>query len=158
MRRRPPINAGGSSPLTLVGRRVAVTLGLMAMWATVMWIVWCFPYSRPHSSKIRTSYGILRWQEVTDSREQTGIASLLPLQTTGATRFHPVAFTWTALLALGSTALVVSAAARAMRNLTPRWKCQKCGYVVSGGHPRSNVCSECGELPNLRKDLWAFWR
>jgi len=133
-------------------------MGLTAMWVYLMWIVWCFPYSRPHDPGIRTSYGIMGWQEVTASDEQAGIASLLPLQTTGTTRFRPAAITFSVLLALGSTALIVSAAARAMRNLTPRWKCQKCGYVVSGGHPRSNVCSECGELPNLRRDMWAFWR
>jgi hypothetical protein len=30
--------------------------------------------------------------------------------------------------------------------------------MVSGGFPRNNLCPECGELPNLRKDPWAFWR
>ncbi len=158
MNRRPTNNADGSARPTLVERRVAVIMGLMGMWAALMWNVWCFPYSRAYGPGIRTSYGIMRWQEVTASHEQAGIASLLPLQTTGTKSFRPVAITFSALFGLGSTALIVFAAARAMRNLTPRWKCQKCGYVVSGGHPRSIVCSECGELPNLRRDLWAFWR
>jgi hypothetical protein len=157
MSRRPTNNADGRADPARAWRRVAVIMRLTGMWAALMWIVWCFPYSRAYGPGIRTSYGIMRWQEVTASHEQVGIASLLPLQTIGARSFRPAAITFSALIGLGSAALIVSATARAMRNLTPRWKCQKCGYVVSSGHPRSIVCSECGELPNLRRDLWAFW-
>ena len=152
MRPRP------SNKSELLARRIAVIIGLTAVWAALMWLVWCFPYSRAYGGKIRTSYGVMKWQDVTDSHEQVGVASLLPLRTIGARSFHPVAITFSALICVSATVLILSAADDTMRNLTPRWKCQKCGYVVSGGHPRSNVCPECGELPNLRRDPWAFWR
>ena len=91
---------------------------------------------------MRTSYGILRWLDVTD----------------GVSRIHPVAATLTILTCAAVTAFMVVYGRRTQRNLTPRWQCQNCGHVVTDGFPQSNVCSECGELPNLQKDPWAFWR
>jgi len=147
--------------------RIAVVVGLVFTWTTVVWTLSCFPYSRAvHGGvDIRTSYGLLRWFEVTARHKQAGIASLLPLETVGATRIRPVPAVISMAICVALTAFIAVYARRTLRNLTPRWQCQNCGYMVSAGIPRlnvcparSNVCPECGELPNLQKDAWAFWR
>jgi hypothetical protein len=129
---------------THLWRRIGVIAGLSYVWATLLWILSGFPYARAvhGGAHLRTSYGILRWLEVTD----------------GASRIHAGAATLTMLMCAALTALIVLYARRALRNLTPRWQCQNCGYNVSAGPPRSNLCPECGEPPNLQKNPWAFWR
>ena len=144
----------------LLRRRIGVITVLNLVWIVLMWFLWCFPHSRSvHGGKdIRTSYGILQWQDLTAAGEQVAIATLVPLRTAGTRRIHALAVTVTTVLCIGTTAFIGAYASRSMRNLTPRWRCQQCGYIVSAGSPRSNVCPECGELPNLQKEPWAFWR
>ena len=144
MRGRPLSKAEQRGVPTLFWRRVGVVAGLVFAWVTMVCVVSGFPYSRAvhGGAHLRTSYGILRWLDVTD----------------GASRIHAGAATLTLVTCAAITAFVVAYAKRALRNLTPRWQCQNCGYNVSAGHPGSNLCPECGELPNLQKDAWAFWR
>ncbi len=150
MRGKRPVKTEKRTVSTLLRRRIGVVVGLVFVWATVVWVVSYFPYSRAHGGSVRTSYGVLRWFEVTAPREQAGIASWLPLHTVGASRLRPVPATITLAICVAVTAFIVVYARRTFRNLTPRWRCQNCGYLVSDGFPQSNVCPECGELPNLR--------
>jgi hypothetical protein len=128
----------------LAWRRIGIVVWLIFVWGALVWVVSGFPYARAvhGGSKSRTSYGILRWLDVTG----------------GVSEIHPVAATLTILICAAVTAFMVFYVRRTLRNLTPRWQCQNCGHVVSHGFPQSNVCTECGELPNLRKDPGAFWR
>ncbi|MHC5006373.1 MAG: hypothetical protein ACYTGF_03330 [Planctomycetota bacterium] len=129
---------------TLSWRQIGVVAWLIFVWVTLVWVVSGFPYTRAvhGGARTRTSYGILRWLDVTD----------------GVSRIHPVAATFTILACVAVTAFLVVYGRRTLGNLSPRWQCQNCGHEVTHGFPRSTVCSECGELPNLWKDPWAFWR
>jgi hypothetical protein len=129
---------------TLSWRQIGVVAWLIFIWIMLVWVVSGFPYSRAvhGGSRLRTSYSILRWLDVTD----------------GVSWIHPGAATLTILTCAAVTAFMVVYGRRTLRNLTPRWQCQNCGHAVSDGLPQSNVCSECGELPNLQNDPWAFWR
>jgi len=144
MRSKRRINAEKRAVPTLSWRQIGVVVLLVFIWITLVWVLSGFPCSRAvhGGTTLRTSYGILRWLDVTDV----------------VRRIHPVAASLTILACAAVTAFMVVYGRRTLGNLTPRWKCQNCGHVVSHGFPRSNVCSECGELPNLRKDPWAFWR
>ena len=127
----------------LTWRRAGVTAWLLFVWATLTWLLFLFPYSRATHGKYGTAYGILRWLDVPDK---------------GTTAISIGATAWTVLIFGALTTFIVMWGYRSFRNLTPRWECQNCGFIVSGGFPRSNLCPECGELPNLRREPWAFWR
>ncbi|MHC4080523.1 MAG: hypothetical protein ACYTFF_13400 [Planctomycetota bacterium] len=150
-------NAQKRTAVTLLWRRVGAAVWLVFVWITLMWLLWCFPVSRSVGGGVRTSYGALQWQTIKGG-EQAGSAKLLPLGTVGRSRGRPVAAVFTLLISVAGTAFIVVYGNRTFRNLTPRWQCQNCGHTVSAGYPQSNVCSECGELPNLWQDPWAFWR
>jgi len=132
-------------------RRIGVVLGLVFVWATVVWVLSCFPYSQAvHGGlNVRTSYGVLRWFEVTAPHEQAGIASLFPLQVVGASSFRPVPTMVSLAICVAVTAVIVAYARRWLRNLRPYGQCKNCGYITNAGDPRSSVCSECGKPPNL---------
>ncbi len=91
MRGKRQVKAENRAVSTLLRRRIGVVVGLVFVWATVVWVVSSFPYSRAvhGGSNVRTSYGVLRWLEVTAPHEQAGVASLLPLHTVGASRLRP---------------------------------------------------------------------
>jgi hypothetical protein len=128
---------------TLSWRRFGVVAWSIYVWAMMVWVVSGFHHTQALGrARTRTSYGILRWLDVTN----------------GVSEIHPVTATLTFLACAAATAFMVVFVRRTLRNLTPRWECQNCSHVVSDGFPRSTVCSECGELPNLQKDAWAFWR
>ena len=142
----------------LAWRRIGVLVCLAFVWIVLMWLLWCIPIARSEGVSARTSYGVLQWQEGKGSPGQAGTAGrVLPLGIAGSSRIRPVAVAFTVLISVAGTAFIVVYARRSLRNLTPRWRCQNCGHVVSDGFPQSTVCSECGELPNLQKDPWAFW-
>jgi hypothetical protein len=139
-------------------RRIGVIAWLAYVWIILTWVLVCFPMSRAQRGPTRTTYGLLRWQVVTNWNQQTGIATVFPIGTTGRTKLRPAALFVTTVTVLGLTAFLAAYGQRWLRNLTPRWRCQSCGYIITGGFPRLNVCPECGELPNLHQDAWAFWR
>ena len=151
MRRKRPVKTEKRAVSTLLRRRIGVVVGLVFVWATVVWVVLSFPYARAirDGSEARTSYGVLRWFEVTDIQEQVGIASFLPLHVVGTSRFHPMSAMISMAICVAVTVLIVAYARRWLRNLRPRWLCKNCGYNMSAGDPRSSVCPECGEPPNL---------
>jgi hypothetical protein len=158
MRGQRQINAEKHRAGSLGWRRIWVLTRLAFVWLMVMWLVWCFPTIRRHGRSVRATYGIFQWYEWQGTRRQArAIGGLFPRLILGRHRVNPVPLTVSIIISAGSTALVVVVTRRWLRNLTPRWKCQRCGHVVSEGFPRSNVCSECGELPNLQKNPWAFW-
>jgi len=130
-------------------RRIGVVVGLVFVWATVVYVLLSFPYTRAVGSQIRTSYGVLRWFEVTGSREQVGIATLLPLHVGGRSRVHPVPAVISTALCIAITVFIVVYARRWLRNLRPYGLCKNCGYITNASDPRSSVCSECGKPPNL---------
>jgi hypothetical protein len=124
-------------------RRIGVAAWLIFVWITLTWLVAGFPVTQATGRSVRTVYGLLRWLVVSD--------------TAGAS-VHRGAAVITFLLCAGITLFLVGYAHRTFRNLTPRWRCSNCGFMVSGGFPRNNLCPECGQLPNLRKEPWAFWK
>jgi len=132
-------------------RRIAVIAMLVFAWATVVWVLSSFPYARAvrDGSQARTSYGVLRWFEVTGSQEQVGIASVLPLHVVGTSRLRPMPALITMAICVAITVFIVVYARRWLRNLRPYGQCKNCGYNASAGDPRSSVCSECGKPPNL---------
>jgi hypothetical protein len=128
---------------TLRWRRAGFAAWFIFVWATLVWLVALFPIARAAGASLRTSYGLLRWLVVVD---------------TGGYSVHRTAATITFIVCGAITLFVAAYAHRTFRNLTPRWQCSNCGFIVRGGFPRNNLCPECGELPNLRKEPWAFWR
>lgn len=124
-------------------RRLGVSVWLLFVWVTLQWLLLVFPVERAVGPRLHTAYGLLRWLEVTSP---------------GAVTVRRPAATITFLLCAGITLFLAAFARRALGNLTPRWQCSNCGFFVRGGFPRNNLCPECGELPNLRKEPWAFWR
>ena len=125
-------------------------MGLVFVWATVVLVVLFFPYSRAvHGGlEVRTSYGVLRWLDVTDPSEPVGIAALLPLHVVGVSRFRPVPAMTSMAIFVAVTIFIVAFAKRWLRNLRPYGQCKNCGYIVNAG--RSIVCPECGEPPYLQ--------
>ncbi len=118
-------------------------------WLTIVWfglavILWVMPLQRRQFGELRsTNFGILHWKQVS---------------VRGRTTIHGVALTTTIALSAAVTAWMTFAGGRIWRNTTPRWKCRNCGHDSSMASGHTNVCTECGELPNEKKDPWAFWR
>jgi hypothetical protein len=158
MRSKRRIKAETHIAGSLGWRRIGVLVWLSLLWVMLMWLVWCFPLVRSDGISVHTTYGILQWQEGRSSRAQAGtVGRLLPAGIAGRSWINPVALAFSIVISAAGSAFLVVYGHRWLRNLTPRWKCRHCGHVVRDGFPQSNVCSECGELPNLQKDPWAFW-
>jgi hypothetical protein len=158
MRHKPLSKPQQRADSVLRWRRIGVVAWLAYVWIILTWVLVCFPQSRARHGPTRYTYGILQWQVVTTRDRQTGIATMFPIGTTGRTDVRPVALFASTVIVLGLTAFLAVAGHRWLRNLSPRWRCQSCGYIITGGFPRLNFCPECGELPNLHRDAWAFWR
>jgi hypothetical protein len=139
-------------------RRVAIVALSAFVGVMLVWLVVSCPYSRTIGiSDNCTSYGVLRWIQVTAPNEQHGIAAVLPIGMAGYCEMYPLSGIASAISALTIAWCVFAYARRELVNLSPRWCCQRCGHVV-GGSSHLNVCPECGDLPNRRKDAWAVWR
>ena len=142
MRGKRPVNTEKRTVSTLLRRRIGVVVGLVFVWATVMFVVLYLPYTKAVQGKtnIRTSYGALRWVDVTDYNP--GVVG----KPTHVTRIHPVVATMSMTICIAATLFTVVYGNNTLRNLTPYGRCNNCGYDVHTC--RSGRCPECGELPN----------
>ena len=117
---------------------------LIIVWIGLAVILWVMPLQHKQYGELRSTYsGILHWKEAFIS---------------GRTKFHPTGLTATIALSVAATAWMAFAGGRIWRNTTPRWQCRYCGHDSSMASGDTNVCTECGRLPNEKKDPWAFWR
>lgn len=140
-------------------RRLSAVAWALVAGAVLLWLVMAIPHSRYGGlAKYTTSYGAIRWTEVVSPAEQGGIAAVLPVGTVGLQRIYPVRLVISCALCGAIVWVIVLCVRRELRNLSPRWRCQWCGHVVGAGHPRTNECPECGALPNLKCESWAFWQ
>lgn len=121
-------------------KRLLVLIVSALAWVFTSWLIWFFPVTfAVHGGRsLRTTYGVLAWRAVTGESGSS------------YTRVFDGLLAGTVAIFLIVTAGFVLYAYRAKQNLLPRTICSRCGYDVGKSDPRTNVCPECGALPNLR--------
>ncbi|MHC5114159.1 MAG: hypothetical protein ACYTGP_07000 [Planctomycetota bacterium] len=141
--------------------RIGVLAGAIGMWLLAFVLLMCIGDAEETGwgGATRTTFGISGWMEVTSPRvEPLFIVELLVPGKGYQPEIHAGRAT-TAFIALAAISVFLFMfTRRSLGNISPRNQCGYCGYVVSDGSPLTNICPECGKLPNLHRDPWAVWR
>jgi hypothetical protein len=125
-------------------QRAGTILVLMLVWMGLANLIWYVPIPHRVNGELRTMrHGVLLWKSVNRS---------------GRTEIHRPRLVGTSVLFLGTTAWLLLAVRRTCRNTRPRGICNACGYDTSTTRGDTNLCPECGSLPNLKQSVWAVWR
>jgi hypothetical protein len=136
-----------------IARRVRGLCYVAILWVSAGIVLWALPLPQKvggrmggaanTKSKLRgTKYGALGWSEVRFGKTM---------------EIRPIRLAATISVSVVATAWMAFACGRIWRNTTPRWQCRYCGYDVAKALSTTSNCPECGRLPNLQKNPWAFW-
>ncbi|MCP3904359.1 MAG: hypothetical protein GY715_12080 [Planctomycetes bacterium] len=139
--------------------RIGIVAAAIGAWVVVASVLIGVGRGEATRGGTLTTFGLSGWLEVKSPRlEAVQFVELLVPGKKFSPTVRPMRAT-IALLLLGAlTVYLLVGTRRSLANLSPRSKCCYCGYVITDSSPQTNICPECGHLPNFHREPWALWR